>query len=125
MTITTDLKNTHEKGMAGEDRACRFLLEKGYKIVDRNFRFRGGEIDIIAYKDNTIVFVEVKCLPGGNIEMLSSLLNYRKQQKILKTAKCYLQKYRQYSNGYVRFDVLAIDVPGLDPVHHIMNAFLE
>lgn len=118
-------QNTHEKGILGENIACNYLEKKGYKIIDRNFRLRGGEIDIISLIDETIVFIEVKRLPKGNIEILSSELNHRKQQKILKIAKCYLQKYRQYSNRFVRFDVLAIDVPGLDPVHHIVNAFLE
>jgi len=117
--------STHEKGVTGENIACCYLIKNGYEIIDRNFRLRGGEIDIIALKDETIIFIEVKRHPKGNIEILSGELNRRKQQKILKTAKCYLQKYRQYSNRFVRFDVLAIDVPGLDPVHHIVNAFLE
>lgn len=118
--------STHEKGMLGEDKATAYLLANGYEVVDRNFRQRNGEIDIIATKDSYLVFVEVKSLPHGNIETLAAELNRTKQEKILKIAKCYLQKHRQYNCGwYIRFDVLAIDVPGLEPVHHITNAFSE
>jgi putative endonuclease len=67
----------------------------------------------------------VKALPHGNAEILAHELGIRKQQKIIKTAKCYLEKYRQYKCRAIRFDVLAIDVPGLEPVHHIENAFSE
>ncbi len=112
-------------GREGEDRAASYLEQKGYRIIDRNFRIRGGEIDIIALDGETLVFVEVKHLPHGDVDTLSVLLGSQKLQNIIKTAKCYLQKYRQYSNGYIRFDVLALDVPGLEPVHHIVNAFSE
>ena len=57
--------------------------------------------------------------------MLAHELNIRKRQKIIKTAKFYLQKHRQYNCKLIRFDVLALDVPGLEPVHHIVNAFME
>ena len=100
-------------------------MQCGYTIIERNFRLRDGEIDIIAEKDIFLIFVEVKALPHGNIELLSHELNARKQQKIIKTAKFYLQKHRQYNSKAIRFDVLAIDVPGLEPVHHIVNAFTE
>ena len=129
-----------DTGRNGEDRAAAFLQSHGYIILERNYRERGGEIDIIALcpaknqksiltecisTDETLVFVEVKALPNGTLETLSHELNAVKQQKILKTAKLYLQKHREYSNRYIRFDVLAVDVPGLEPVYHIANAFSE
>lgn len=117
--------STREKGNLGEDKACNFLEKNGYTILERNFRVRDGEIDIIAIKGDFLVFAEVKSLPGGTIETLAHELNSKKQKKIIKTSKCYLEKHRQYSNRYIRYDVLAIDVPVLDPVHHIENAFSE
>ncbi|MBR6296816.1 MAG: YraN family protein [Treponema sp.] len=117
--------STSAKGKKGEDRASEFLQNLGYHIIERNFRTRGGEIDIIAEKDDVLVFCEVKYLPHGDPEMLAHVLNQNKRQKIIKTAKCYLEKYRQYNCRIIRFDVLAIDVPGLEPVHHIVNAFSE
>ncbi|MBQ0039112.1 MAG: YraN family protein [Treponema sp.] len=117
--------STRQKGNVGEDKAVSYLKSQNYTILDRNYRIRTGEIDIVALKDDVLVFVEVKSLPHGNIEILSHELNSTKQKKIIKTSKSYLQKHRQYSNGLIRYDVLAIDVPGLDPVHHIVSAFSE
>lgn len=114
-----------EKGDAGEDKACKYLESKGYEIIERNFRIRSGEIDIIAFRENTIVFAEVKTLPKGNYETLSHVLNAIKQKKIIETAKFFLLKYRKYNDSFIRFDVLAIDMPGFDPVYHIENAFSE
>lgn len=76
-------------------------------------------------KDEYLVFVEVKSLPHGDIDTLASELGPRKRQKIIKTAKYYLQNNRQYNYQYIRFDVLALDVAGLEPVYHITNAFSE
>ncbi|MBP5442862.1 MAG: YraN family protein [Treponema sp.] len=123
--MTPKGKSTVQKGHEGEDRAVQYLESHGYEILARNFRTRGGEIDIIVSKDDVLVFVEVKALPHGNTEILAHELNLRKQQKIIETAKFYLEKYRQYNSRVIRFDVLAIDVPGLEPVHHIVNAFSE
>jgi len=119
------LTSTRQKGTDGENRACAYLIKAGYTILTRNFRTRSGEIDIIAEKGEHLTFFEVKSLPGGTIETLAHELNLIKRQKIIKTAKCYLQKHREYSNRYIHFDVLALDVPVLDPVYHIANAFTE
>ena len=117
--------NTKITGKAGENRATEYLLTKGFSIIDRNWRTNCGEIDIIAFKNDTLVFVEVKTLPNGTLDMIQRELNYQKRQRILKTSKRFLLKHRQYSNSYVRFDVIVIDMPGLDPVYHIENAFSE
>ena len=57
-------------GNEGEDRAASYLLKKGYEILERNWRTSRGEIDIIAYNSHTIVFVEVKTLPNGTLDMI-------------------------------------------------------
>lgn len=117
--------STKSIGNKGEDKACFFLLQNSYRIIDRNFRTRSGEIDIIAQKDDVLVFVEVKALPGGNAETLSHELDLRKQRKIIKTANFFLLKHREYNSSKIRFDVIVIDMPGLPPVYHIQNAFTE
>lgn len=117
--------NTKPTGNAGEQKAVEYLLSKGYEIIERNWRTRYGEIDIIVKKEATLVFVEVKTLPNGTPDMLQRELNYQKKQKILKTSKRYLINHRQYSNEYIRFDVIIIDMPGLPEVYHIENAFTE
>lgn len=117
--------STKTTGNAGEDRAVEYLIKKDFTIIERNWRTRTGEIDIIASKDESIVFIEVKTLPGGTIDMIQRELNYQKLQRIIKTSKRFLLNHRQYSNSYVRYDVIVIDMPGYDPVYHIENAFTE
>jgi len=112
-------------GNSGEDKAADFLSLNGYEIIERNWRTRRGEIDIIAKKEDILVFAEVKTLPSGGLETLSHELNLRKQKRIIETAKFFLAKYRQYNKDKIRFDVLVVDMPGFDPVYHIADAFLE
>ena len=67
--------NTKITGNAGEEKASQYLIQKGYSIIARNFRTKGGEVDIIAVKDNVVVFVEVKSLPNGTPELLQTELS--------------------------------------------------
>lgn len=117
--------NTKKIGNKGEDKACKYLIKNDYKIIERNWSCRIGEIDIIATKKNTLYFIEVKSLPNGNVELLSKVLNKNKQQKIIKTSKRFLINHRQYNNSYICFDVIVIDTPGFSEVYHIQNAFME
>jgi len=114
-----------ETGQKGEERACKYLLDKGYEIIERNYRTKTGEIDIIIKKAETLAFVEVKTLPQATPDMLSSVLNRQKLQRILKTSKRFLLNHRQYSNSYIRYDVIVLDMQGLPEVYHIENAFME
>ena len=117
--------NTKIVGNQGENRATAYLVSKGFEIIERNWRTNRGEIDIIAFKNDVLVFVEVKTLPNGTLDMIQRELNNQKRQRILKTSKRFLLNHRQYSNSYIRFDVIVIDMPGLEPVYHIENAFSE
>ena len=117
--------NTKLTGSEGENRAVSYLESKGFEIIERNWRTNRGEIDIIAFKNDTLVFVEVKTLPNGTLDMIQRELNNQKRERILKTSKRFLLKHREYNNSYVRFDVIVIDMPGLEPVYHIENAFSE
>ena len=71
----------------GENRAVDYLIENGYKILFRNWRLSGGEIDIIALKDDVLVFVEVKTLPNSTVDMLEKVLNKEKQPEIKPVPK--------------------------------------
>lgn len=114
-----------QTGNSGEDRAASYLEENGFKVISRNFRTRNGEIDIIAEKGKIVLFVEVKTLPNGTPELLEKVLDKRKQKRIVKTAKFFLAKHREYNDNYIRFDVIVNDLPGFPPVYHIENAFAE
>jgi len=78
------------KGNLAEDKACKFLDEKGYMMVDRNFYSRFGEIDVIVTKDNVLHFVEVK----SGIDYESAIQNITKSKlsKLIKTAHIYMKK---------------------------------
>ena len=117
--------NTKNTGNEGEKKACSYLQSKGFEIIEQNWRTKLGEIDIIAVKNDILVFVEVKTLPNGTLDMIQRELNNQKRQRIIKTSKRFLLKHREYNNSYVRFDVIVIDMPGLEPVYHIENAFSE
>lgn len=78
------------KGNVAEDRASAFLLENGYMIVDRNFYSRFGEIDIIAYKDEVLHFVEVKS--ALDYELAVQNITKSKLSKIIRTGDVYLKK---------------------------------
>ena len=112
-------------GISGENEAAVYLKEKGYQIIAKNWRTKIGEIDIIAYKDSTIVFVEVKTWPHGDYFSLAAAINKRKRKRIIETTKCFLSDYRQYKESYVRFDVIAIAMQQQEKIYHIENAFLE
>lgn len=118
-------ENNKKVGNDGEERALKYLVSNGYELLCKNWRTRSGEIDIIVKKGEVIVFVEVKCLPNGNMELLSKVLNKDKQNRIIKTSKRFLLNNRQYSNSYIRFDVIVIDMPGFSSVYHIENAYME
>ncbi len=125
MSVKQQTASKKSIGNSGEEKAAAFLLSSEYSIIERNFRTREGEIDIIAEKGDVLIFAEVKTLPSGGLETLAHELNLRKQKRIIKTAKYFLAKYRQYSKDKIRFDVLVIDMPGFDSVYHIVDAFSE
>jgi putative endonuclease len=101
--------DSKSKGQKAEDCAARFLERKGYKIIERNFRKRFGEIDIIVRKGNTLVFVEVRSLVGNFMEPVESI-SFSKKERILKAAKAYLLD-KQWQ-GDVRFDFIGIKGEG-------------
>ena len=78
------------KGDLAEERACEYLLERGFVLVERNFYSRFGEIDIIATKEDTLHFIEVKS--GENYELAVQNLTPRKLSRLIKTAQVYLKK---------------------------------
>ena len=93
-------------GDFGETSACTYLKHRGYKILERNYRNRGGEIDIIAEKGSYVVFVEVKTRNSEDFGAPSEAVNAVKQQKIANTAMAYIMQHRP-DNDF-RFDVIEV-----------------
>ena len=116
-------KNTHTLGALGEQRATEYLIEKGYSIIKRNFRFERGEIDIIARINNTLVFVEVKTAQSQRMGRPESWVTPAKQQQIGKVAEKFLYDYND-DTIECRFDVIGlIHKNGEFAINHIPNAF--
>jgi len=109
-------------GREGEDLAARFLTKKGYRILERNYRTRSGEIDLVALHDGAVVFVEVKTRTSDAFGAPELAVNPRKQQRMVKAALGYL-KYKKLHQVPCRFDVVAITTAAEQEVEHIQNAF--
>lgn len=111
------------RGRSGEDEAAKFLALSGMKILDRNFRCPGGEIDIIAGDGKTVVFVEVRTRRAEGRGTPEESVSGAKQKKILHAARWYLKK-RGLENSPARIDVVAIRWNGQEPeINWIVNAF--
>jgi putative endonuclease len=109
-------------GKSGEGQAAAALEAAGMEIVNRNYRSKSGEIDIIALDGETVVFVEVKTWSALGIENLQYSIDNKKQHKIIKTAKYFLSENRKYSNMSIRFDVIFVKNNSLT---HLASAFTE
>lgn len=83
------MKISNPVARRGEELATNFLKSKGYKIIERNFRKGYGEIDIIATKNKTLVFVEVKTKSSNYMGTPLEQIHYRKLQTLIKTAQFY------------------------------------
>jgi len=113
-------------GRQGENIAKRFLIKKGYRIIEVNYRCRIGEIDIIASNDNKICFVEVKTRNSLIYGRPFESVNYFKQNRIRKIAQYFLILNKQYQDLSPRFDVISIYLPKeikKPQIRFIQNAF--
>lgn len=115
------------RGVLGETYASEYLEAKGYRILERNFFSRFGEIDIIAEKDRYLCFVEVKTRGPRAIAKPAEFVTPDKQRKIRLTADYYIAtKGRRFTHCQPRFDCIEVYTnAGGDPerIHHIQNAF--
>lgn len=95
------------EGDAGEEQALRFLQEHGLKLVERNFRCKGGEIDLVMQDGRGLVFVEVRKRAGNGYGGAAASVTARKQARLVIAAQTFLQRYKMPPP--CRFDVIAID----------------
>lgn len=110
-------------GYKGENLAVKFLRRSGYKILERNFRLRSGEIDIVAKDGEQLVFVEVKTRSSDNQEFLRTSVNRGKEKRLAKAAAYYLNK-KEYNGLTGRFDVVfVVNDNGGTKIEHIKDAF--
>ncbi len=110
-------------GIWGEGIAARYLQNKGYKILDRNYYTRNGELDIICEKDGKLVFVEVKTRKSTKFGSPEEAITRKKINHLRQAALIYLKTVeRPYQE--IRFDVIAILIDGNEKtINHIEQAF--
>lgn len=114
--------NHIELGIAGENLAVNHLAAKGYEILDRNYRWKHSEIDIVCRRGDTLVVVEVKTRNSTRFGEPYLSVTLRKQRQVIKVANQYIQAKNM--NEEVRFDVVSIILNSKKvDIEHIENAF--
>jgi putative endonuclease len=112
------------KGLEGESLAAAYLEQQGYRILERNFRFGHGEVDLIARDGDELVFVEVKTRHGENFGTPEEAMTPKKEALMKKVAEGYLHVHR-IDQQACRFDVVAITFAEGEPrIRLIRDAFL-
>jgi len=97
-----------ELGKSGEALVAEFLIKKGYSIIDRNWRIKGGEIDLVAStSDNVIVFIEVKTRSSEIFGHPLEAINEAKQARLMRLALAWLLANKKWNNPY-RIDCAAV-----------------
>jgi putative endonuclease len=111
-------------GQAAEEAAARALRQAGLAVVERNVRFREGEIDLVCRDDGVVVFVEVKCRRAGWDEAPAAAVSWHKQRRLTRLAQHYLLT-RRLEGVRCRFDVVSVtlDRRGTLDVRHVRSSF--
>lgn len=117
------MSDNKQKGQKGEDIACEYLIKAGYEIKKRNFHFgREGEIDIIAEKDNYLVFVEVKFRTNNSYGDPLESITPKKAKTLQRAAEGYMY-VNKFHDKPCRIDVIIVDFRNSEPaINHIENA---
>jgi putative endonuclease len=119
-------ENTTERGRRGEDLACRHLEARGLTLLERNYRCRAGEIDLVMLEGTTLVLVEVRLRSSSSHGDAAATVGPRKQQRFARAARHLILARPDYRRLAARFDVVAIDAgpTGSGPeVRWIRDAF--
>lgn len=110
-------------GILGENEAVNFLVNKGYRILHRNWRCGKDELDVVAMNEDILVFIEVKTRTGTAFGQPWESVDARKEEALYRVAAAYIEHFKIDCD--VRFDIISIVVsPGMDFwIDHIENAF--
>lgn len=112
-------------GDAGERLAERRLVGLGWTIVERKWRVRGGEIDLIALEGDELVFVEVKTRRGNSQGTAEEAVDERKAARLLALGEQYIGEHPEHAERFWRVDVVAITIDrrgAIERVSHLRNA---
>lgn len=114
---------TGSVGRGAENYAFRYLLSRNFKPLARNFRCRGGEIDLIMLDHDCLTFIEVRYRASAAFGSASNTVDHHKQRKIIRTAALFVARNRRYATHTMRFDVIAIEGVEELTLDHIEDAF--
>ncbi len=114
-------KNKRKTGADYERLAAKYLEQKGYQILERNWKHPFGELDLIARKDRVVVYCEIKYRSSEEYGSPLEAVDTRKQTRIGRAAACHFAGYQRGEELSLRFDVIGIDKAG--EITHIENAF--
>ncbi len=119
-------KERQQLGRSGEDLALAFLVQKGYEPVARNYRFRGGELDLVMRDGDTLVFIEVRTKHAVDHGTPLETVDFKKRRQIERTARYFLAREKIADDVCCRFDVIGIVMTAGRPplIEHITNAFM-
>ena len=109
-----------KRGNQAEDNALHYLKQKKYKLLQRNFSTKAGEVDLIMQDGESLVFIEVRYRKNADFGGAAASITHKKQQRIIKAALAYQQRYAPQSS--MRFDVVAIEGDNGN-LNHIKSAF--
>ena len=113
----------NDLGRWGEKRAVNYLQSQDYTILNKNYQINIGEIDIIAYKEGQLIFIEVKTRRSLNYGLPRTAVNFPKQDHIKRVAQYYLLEH-SLPKMQLRFDVITIIVSeNMENINHFKNAF--
>ena len=115
-------------GRLGEERAAAFLEQQGYRILARNFHCRGGELDIVAQREEILAFVEVRTRRRGSMVSPVESVTAAKRKKLTLAAYAFLEANPGLQSLQPRFDLVLLEAVGEDcanwPCDHLCDAFL-
>lgn len=107
-------------GNKGEQLAADFLIQKGFQVVRRNYRFRNAEIDLIVKRDNWLIFVEVKTRSSTSFGHPEEFVGVRQTRKIFEAAEEYI--YSNDWHGHIRFDIVSVKLTFPPEIVHFEDA---
>lgn len=118
------MEQRKQLGKDSEQLARKFLERQGYRLVQRNFQSKLGEIDLIMRKGQELVFVEVRSKSNQDYGQPAETVDKNKQEKIRKTAQLYLYQHQEMKQCYCRFDVVGVAWQnGLAQIEWLADAF--
>jgi len=115
--------DTLSRGKDAENLACKYLQTRGLQLLHRNYHSKAGEIDLILQDKDSLVFVEVRYRARAAHGSAAESVDWRKQSKLIKCARHFLQAHPDTASQACRFDVVSVSGPS-DAIDWIQNAFI-